>query len=100
MSAETDRNARRAQESIRSATCSLTGLHLTERSLQEGEAIATKWADLAKRALVANIFYEPEYALPGGLPFGDGVRLLAIHADATPDAPVIGAWPFRIARFR
>src|SRR5690606_7586710 len=65
-----------------------------------GHEIAPAWADLAGRTLVPNIFYEPEFALPAGLPFGDGVQVLAIHADASPDALLLGLWPFRLARFR
>jgi hypothetical protein len=84
----------------RFAQCKVTGLHLSERPLAGSGDLAARWAELAKRSLVANIFYEPEYAIPARLPFGDGVRILAIHADGTPNAPLLGLWPFRIARFR
>ena len=82
------------------AHCKVTRLHLSLRSLEAGHEIAPAWADLAKRALAPNIFYEPEFALPARLPFGDGVQILAIHADASPDVPLLGLWPFRLARFR
>jgi hypothetical protein len=85
---------------VRSARCKLTGLHLSERSLDACDDLAVRWADLAKRSLVANIFYEPQYAIPARLPFGHSVRILAVHADASPNAQLLGLWPFRLARFR
>jgi hypothetical protein len=89
-----------AATSVRLAQCKVTGLHLSERPLANSGDLAPRWAALAKRPLVANIFYEPEYAIPARLPFGDGVRILAIHADASPNAPLLGLWPFRVARLR
>jgi Acetyltransferase (GNAT) domain len=85
---------------VRSAQCKVTGLHLSERPLEDSGDLVARWAALAKRPLVANIFYEPEYAIPARLPFGDGVRILAIHADASPNAALLGLWPFSVARFR
>ena len=70
------------------------------RPLDEGREIAAAWSDLAKRSLTANIFYEPQFALPAKLPFGDGVQLLAIHADQSASAPLLGVWPFRLVRLR
>ena len=84
----------------RTGTCPASGLHLSIRPLQNGHDIADAWAALSKRALTANIFYEPEYAIPACLPFGDGVQILAIHADASRGAPLLGVWPFRPARLR
>ncbi len=84
----------------RTARCAATGLALSLRPLAGGQAIAAAWADLAGRALAPNIFYEPEYALPAARPFGHGVQLLAVHADAAPGAPLLAVWPFRVARFR
>lgn len=85
---------------VRFAQCTATGLHLSERPLEGGGDLAARWAALAKRSLVANIFYEPEYAIPARLPFGNGVRILAVHADGSPNAPLLGVWPFRVARMR
>jgi len=85
---------------LRTATCPATGLRLSLRPLGEGREMAAAWSDLAKRSLAANIFYEPQFALPAKLPFGDGVRLLAIHADQSPAAPLLGVWPFRLVRLR
>jgi CelD/BcsL family acetyltransferase involved in cellulose biosynthesis len=82
------------------AKCPVTGLHMSLRPLDEGGAMAAAWSDLAKRSLTANIFYEPQFALPARLPFGDGVQLLAIHADQSPSAPLLGVWPFRLVRLR
>ena len=84
----------------RTGTCRATGLHLSIRPLQDAHSIADEWAALARRALTANIFYEPEFALPARLPFGDGVQVLAIHADASRGAPLLGVWPFEQPRFR
>jgi len=82
------------------AKCPATGLHVSLRPLDGVREIAPAWSDLAKRALTANIFYEPQFALPARLPFGDGVQLLAIHADQSPSAPLLGVWPFRLSRLR
>ncbi len=90
----------RSERAPRTATCKATGLHLSIRPLAGGEAFSGAWKDLARRTLTPNIFYEAEYALPARLPFGHGVKLLAIHADASDDAPLLGLWPFRLARFR
>ena len=86
--------------SVRSVRCRTTSLYLSERPLEGSGDLAARWAALAKRSLVANIFYEPEYAIPAQLPFGSGVRVLAVHADASPNAPLLGLWPYRIARMR
>jgi hypothetical protein len=85
---------------LRTATCPATGLHVSLRPLEEGRDIAAAWSELAKRSLSANIFYEPQFALPANLPFGDGVQLLAIHSDQSPSAPLLGVWPFRLVRLR
>lgn len=85
---------------VRTARCVATGLHLSLRPLGAGHGIAAAWADLARRALTPNIFYEPEYALPARLPFGGGVQLLAVHADASACAPLLGLWPLRLTWFR
>jgi len=89
-----------ATSTVRFAQCRATGLHLSDRPLEGSGDLAARWAVLAKRSLVANIFYEPEYAIPARLPFGNGVRILAVHADGSPNAPLLGVWPFRIARMR
>src|SRR5690242_734568 len=81
---------------LRTATCPATGLHVSLRPLDQGRDIAAAWSELAKRSLTANIFYEPQFALPAKLPFGGGVQLLAIHADQSPSAPLLGVWPFRL----
>ena len=89
-----------ASTEARFAQCKVTGLHLSERPLAGSGDFTARWAALAKRSLVANIFYEPEFAIPARLPFGHGVRIVAVHADASPNAPLLGLWPFRLARFR
>lgn len=81
----------------RTATCGTTGLRLSLRALRDSHGIAAEWSALGKRALTPNIFYEPEYAVPAAIPFGDGVQLLAVHADG---GPLIGVWPFHVARMR
>lgn len=84
----------------RVAECKATGLRISLRPLHESAGIATEWSALGMRALTPNVFYEPEYAVPAGIPFGDGVQLLAVHADKTDGGPLLGAWPFRVVRMR
>ena len=67
----------------RTATCATTGLRLSLRALGDINGIATGWSALGRRALTPNIFYEPEYAVPAAIPFGDGVQLLGLSAEVT-----------------
>lgn len=87
-------------KAIQTATCGTTGLRLSLRALRDSHGIAAEWSALGSRALTPNIFYEPEYAVPAAIPFGDGVQLLAVHADGADGGPLIGVWPFHVARMR
>ncbi len=85
---------------VRTGVCQATGLYLSIRPLQDGHDIAEAWAALSKRTLTANIFYEPDFAIPAYLPFGNGVNILAIQTDSLHGAPLLGVWPFEQQRFR
>ncbi len=63
-------SARRAVLADRYAADSFT---IEWRDLAELEPIADEWRDLARRALEANVFYEPDFALPAATVFGSGV---------------------------
>ncbi len=57
------------------------------------------WQGLAQRALEANVFYEPSFALAAAPLFGDGVRALtAWSGDGRQD--MLGFLPLRSARWR
>lgn len=75
-------------------------LHLAIQSLSSDSRLDEKWRDLASRALVPNVFYEPEFAIPAAIPFGDGVQLLTVSEGSEPDASLAGLWPFRLSRTR
>lgn len=69
-------------------------------SLHPSPDVVEAWRALGARALVANVFYEVEYAQAAAIPFGKGVKLLAVYADIEGESRMIGAWPVRVARFR
>jgi hypothetical protein len=79
--------------------CPRTGLYLSRAPLQDN-LLTRSWKDLASRALVANIFYEAEYAIPAAIPFGDGVELIIATEEASPFSRLVGLWPVRISRRR
>jgi CelD/BcsL family acetyltransferase involved in cellulose biosynthesis len=62
--------------------------------------LVTQWKELASRALVQNIFYEPEFALPASIPFGEGVELLVVTTEVSPLSRMVGLWPVRRSRRR
>ncbi len=88
------------RRSVRTAVSRATGLGLSLRPLSAGSDIRVAWADLARRSPTHNILYEPQFAIPAQLPFGDGVQLLAVHTDPSAQSPLLGLWPFRLARLR
>lgn len=92
--------ARGALPGPRTATCAVTGLTLSLRPLVASSSLEREWHALSARALVANVFYEPEFAMAAALPFGGGVMLVAAHADGGPQAPLLGVWPVRVSRLR
>jgi hypothetical protein len=79
--------------------CPRTGLYLSRVPLREG-VLTGPWKELASRALVPNIFYEPEYALPAAIPFGGGVELLVVTEGASLFSRLLGLWPVRISYSR
>jgi CelD/BcsL family acetyltransferase involved in cellulose biosynthesis len=62
---------------------------------------ADAWADLAARSLELNIFFEPEFALPGLTHFGVGHRLRIVFAwnSAAEPRQLVGVLPVVLPRF-
>jgi len=79
--------------------CPFTGFYVFRIPLREN-SLTEQWRDLASRALIQNIFYEQEFALPAAIPFGDGVELLVVTADVSPLSRMLGLWPVRVSRRR
>jgi len=69
------------------------------RPLASLSSMAAEWASLGRRALEANVFYEPAFALPAGPVFGSHVGALLIWSQSNP-RQVVGFFPARIERFR
>lgn len=83
--------------------CADTGLYLRIVPLKayDNPSGRERWHNLAVRALVPNVFYEPEFAIPALTPFGnDDVQLLLIADERGPDAQLLGLLPFRISTRR
>ena len=80
--------------------CAETGYLVSVSSLFPSADIVDQWRDLAARALVPNLFYEPEFAQAASIPFGKGVQLLTIRQTDAGRERLLLAWPFRIARGR
>lgn len=60
------------------------------------------WRDLSQRALVDNLFYDPDFALSAAGAFGAGVQV-ALVGDRAPEEPglrLLAAWPVRCSRCR
>ncbi len=62
--------------------------------------VVAQWHDLAKRALVPNLFYEPEFAQAAAIPFGQGVRLATVWGMERGQRRLLLAWPFKVERAR
>ncbi|WP_375462798.1 GNAT family N-acetyltransferase [uncultured Methylobacterium sp.] len=78
------------------------GLFAAVRSLDPSAPFIEAWRRLGAQALVANPFYEADYALHAAQAFGAGVRLLIV-ADRPPEAPgarLLALWPHRASRTR
>jgi CelD/BcsL family acetyltransferase involved in cellulose biosynthesis len=69
------------------------------RPLAELGSIAADWRALASRALEANVFYEPAFALAAAPVFGQGVGAGLVWSRSTP-ARLLGFFPARIERRR
>lgn len=82
--------------------CASTGLYLRIVPLKAYDTPVgrERWHNLAVRALVPNVFYEPEFAIPALIPFGDDVQLLLIGDERGPDGQLLGVLPFRISSRR
>jgi CelD/BcsL family acetyltransferase involved in cellulose biosynthesis len=76
-----------------------SGLRVEWRPLAELDAIAGQWRALARRALDANVFYEPTFALAAAPVLGHGVGAGLIWTRATTPR-LIGFFPARIERRR
>lgn len=79
--------------------CPETGLHVSLLPLIDHPS-QTEWKDLASRALVPNIFYEAEYAVPAAVPFGPDIMLLTVTEGPSIYSRMLGAWPVRISSRR
>ena len=79
--------------------CPETGLHVSLLPLIDHPSQA-EWKDLAARALVPNIFYEAEYAVPAAVPFGPDIMLLTVTEGPSIYSRMLGAWPVRISSRR
>jgi hypothetical protein len=86
----------RSEPLSKGVRCSRTGLYLCRVPLREN-LLTKQWRDLASRALIQNIFYEEEFAVPAALPFGSGVELLVVTEDASPLSRMLGLWPVRVS---
>ncbi len=82
--------------------CADTGLYMRIVPLKayDNPNGRERWHNLAVRALVPNVFYEPEFAIPAMIPFGDDVQLLLIADERGPDVQLLGLLPFRISTRR
>lgn len=78
------------------------GLVVALRPLDANAPWVEAWRDLSRRALVDNLFYDPDFALPAAGAFGRGVQV-AMVGDRAPEEPglhLLGAWPIRTTRLR
>jgi len=69
------------------------------RSLEQLEAIAGEWRELAERALEPNVFYEPSFALPAARVFGRDAGAVLVWSQTQPRR-LLGFFPARIERRR
>lgn len=75
-------------------------LRLERRTLAACAAIETEWRDLAARAIEANPFFDPDFALPAAqhlVDFRDTLVLL-VWSDATASRRLLGFIPARLQR--
>lgn len=95
-------------ESARRLMASAPGMNLTSRGpdglvtalrpLKHASPWVEAWRALSRRALVDNLFYEPDFCIAAGDAFGAGVGILTV-GDRTPEQPgarLLAAWPCRI----
>lgn len=76
--------------------CAKTGLHLFLQPLTQTMSTAG-WKDLSGRLAVPNVFYEPAYAIPAAIAFGDGVQFMTVTEGAAPGTRMLAAWPVRVS---
>ena len=69
------------------------------RPLEQLEAIAGEWRELAERALEPNVFYEPAFALPAARVFGRDAGAVLVWSQTQPRR-LLGFFPARIERRR
>ena len=89
----------RSEPFSKGVRCPQTGFYLFRVPLREN-SMTKQWRDLASRALIQNIFYEEEFAVPAAIPFGNGVELLVVTEDGSPMSRMLGLWPVRVSRRR
>lgn len=65
------------------------------RALSELDSIADDWRELAARAVAANVFYEPAFALAAAPLFGRGVGAVLVWSGTSPRR-LLGFFPARI----
>jgi len=88
--------ARRAAIADRYAIDSFT---VEWRPFSELEAIADQWGELAARALVANVFYEPAFALAAARVFGRDAGAMLVWSGTSP-RKLLGFFPGRVSTRR
>ncbi len=69
------------------------------RSLEQFDAIAGEWRELAESALEPNVFYEPSFALPAARVFGRDAGAVLVWSQRQPRR-LLGFFPARIERRR
>lgn len=76
-----------------------TTLEVERRPLAELSSIASEWRELAARALVPNVFYEPAFALAAQPVFGADVRATLVWSRGA-TRRLLGLFPVRAERYR
>jgi len=85
-------SARRAVVARRYA---VDALAVEWRALSQLESIADEWRELAARALVPNVFYEPAFALAAAPVFGREVGAVLVWSGTAP-RKLLGFFPARV----
>lgn len=78
------------------------GLVVVLRPLDPAAPWIAAWRDLGRRALVDNLFYEPDFALAAAEAYGAGVQAVLVCDRPPEDAGLrlLAVWPCRIVRRR
>lgn len=90
----------RSEHRLSTGRCAITGHLVSITSLFPSSDVLEQWRELASRALVPNLFYEPEFAQAASLAFGKNVKLLTISTTENGQTRMLLAWPYRVVRQR